>query len=140
VSIEIGESEHLLADAIRHFASHAVYCVLPESTISLPSLKSSTKAGEEPTPQPAKTTAARRTRAPAKTARTKAQKASEDFSIMLSKASDCLTSVFADATVLGSTLESHAASRLMNRISMLSHATNQGGATWAESPANMNGE
>ena len=140
VSIEIGESEHLLADAIRHFASHAVYCVLPESTISLPSLKSPTKAGEEPTPQPAKTPAARRTRAPAKTARTKAQKASEDFSIMLSRASDCLTSVFADATLLGSTLESHAASRLMSRISMLSHATNPGGATWVESPANMNGE
>lgn len=140
VSIEIGESEHLLADAIRHFANHAVYCVLPESTISLPSLKSPTKAGEVPTPQPAKTPVTRRTRAPTKTARTKAQKASEDFSIMLSRASDCLTSVFADATLLGSTLESHAASRLMSRISMLSHATNPGGATWVEPPANMNGE
>jgi separase len=140
VSIEIGESEHLLADAIRHFASHAVYCVLPESTISLPSLTSPVK-GEEPTPQPAKPTAAKRTRAPAKTTRAKAQKASEDFSIMLSKASDCLTSVFADATVLGSTLESHTASRLMSRISMLSHATTPGGpAIWAQSPANMNGE
>lgn len=141
VSIEIGESEHLLADAIRHFASHAVYCVLPESTISLPSLTSPVKEGEEPTPQPAKPTAAKRTRAPAKSTRAKAQKASEDFSIMLSKASDCLRSVFADATVLGSTLESHAASRLMSRISMLSHATTPGGpATWAQSPANMNGE
>ncbi|KAJ5176501.1 Separin [Penicillium canariense] len=139
VSIEIGESEHLLADAIRHFASHAVYCVLPESTISLPSLTSPVKGAEEPTPQPAKPRVAKRGRAPAKSTRAKAQKASEDFSIMLSKASDCLTGVFADATVLGSTLESHAASRLMSRISMLSHATTPGGpATWAQSPANMN--
>jgi separase len=141
VSIEIGESEHFLADAIRHFASHAVYCVLPESTISLPSLTSPVKGGEEPAPQPVKPTAAKRTRAPAKTTRAKTQKASEDFSIMLSKASERLTSVFADATVLGSTLESHAASRLMSRISMLSHATTPGGpAIWAQSPANMNGE
>ncbi|KAJ5763112.1 hypothetical protein N7533_001793 [Penicillium manginii] len=140
VSLEIGESEHLLADAIRKFASHAVYCVLPESTISLPSLKTPTKIVEEITPPPAtKSTTARKTRAPARATRGKAQKAGEDFSMMLSKASDCLTSVFADATVLGSTLESHAASRLMSRISMLSHATNPGGpATLAQSPANMN--
>jgi separase len=142
VSLEIGESEHLLADAIRKFASHAVYCVLPESTISLPSLKTPTKIVEEITPPPAtKSTTTRKTRAPARATRGKAQKAGEDFSMMLSKASDCLTSVFADATVLGSTLESHAASRLMSRISMLSHATNPGGpATLAQSPANMNGK
>lgn len=139
VSLEIGESEHLLADAIRHFASHAVYCVLPESTISLPSLKSPVKGGEETEAPAAKPT--RRPRALTRGARGKAQKASEDFSVMLSKASDCLTNVFADATVLGSTLESHAASRLMSRISMLSHATSPGGpTTWAQSPANMNGE
>ncbi|KAJ6000051.1 Peptidase C50 separase [Penicillium waksmanii] len=140
VSLEIGESEHLLAEAIRKFASHAVYCVLPESTISLPSLKTPTKIVEEITPPAAtKSTTARKTRAPARGVRGKVQKAGEDFSMMLSKASDCLTSVFADATVLGSTLESHAASRLMSRISMLSHATNPGGpATLAQSPANMN--
>lgn len=140
VSLDIGESEHLLADAIRHFASHAVYCVLPESTISLPSLKSPVKGADDPSTHGTKPTA-RKTKTTARGARTKAQKASEDFSIMLSKASDCLTGVFADATVLGSTLESHAASRLMSRISMLSHATTPGGpATWVQSPANMNGE
>lgn len=140
VSLDIGESEHLLADAIRHFASHAVYCVLPESTISLPSLKSPVKGAGE-TSIPGTKTAAKKTKAPARGSRTKALKASEDFSIMLSKASDCLTGVFVDATVLGSTLENHAASRLMSRISMLSHATTPGGpATWAQSPANMNGE
>lgn len=140
VSLEIGESEHLLADAIRKFASHAVYCVLPESTISLPSLKTPTK-GEDSSAPAVKPAATRRTRAPAKGTRVKSQKASEDFTMMLSKASDCLTSVFADATVLGSTLESHAASRLMSRISMLSHATSPGDpTTLVQSPANMNGK
>lgn len=140
VSLEIGESEHLLADAIRHFASHAVYCVLPESTISLPSLKSPIKGIEETSNQGAKPPT-KKSKPPLRGGRAKAQKASDDFSIMLSRANDCLTTVFADATVLGSTLESHAASRLMSRISMLSHATNPGGsATWAQSPANMNGK
>ncbi|CAG8108549.1 unnamed protein product [Penicillium salamii] len=138
ITLEIGESEHLLADAIRHFASHAVYCVLPESTISLPSLKSPSKTADEP-PVPAKKASTRRAKAPAKTARTKAQKANEDFSVMLSKASDCLASVFSDATILGSTLDGHAVSRLMSRISMLSHATSPGiPANLAQSPANMN--
>ena len=140
ITLEIGESEHLLADAIRRFASHAVYCVLPESTISLPSLKTPSKTADEPSLPPAKPST-RRTRAPAKTTRTKAQRASDDFSVMLSKASDCLASVFSDATILGSTLDSHAASRLMSRISMLSHATSPGiPATLAQSPANMNGK
>ncbi|EPS34197.1 hypothetical protein PDE_09161 [Penicillium oxalicum 114-2] len=139
VSIEIGESEHLLADAIRHFASHAVYCVLPESTISLPSLTSPVKGGELTTSAAVKPSVVKKPRAPARTTRTKAQKASEDFVMMLSKASECLTSVFSEATVLGSTLDGHAASRLMSRISMLSHATTPGGAaTWVQSPANMN--
>ncbi|CAG7948856.1 unnamed protein product [Penicillium nalgiovense] len=138
IALEIGESEHLLADAIRRFASHAVYCVLPESTISLPSLKTPSKTADESSLPPAKPST-RRTRAPAKTTRTKAQRASDDFSVMLSKASDCLASVFSDATILGSTLDSHAASRLMSRISMLSHATSPGiPATLAQSPANMN--
>ncbi|CAG8907249.1 unnamed protein product [Penicillium egyptiacum] len=138
IVLEIGESEHLLADAIRRFASHAVYCVLPESTISLPSLKTPSKTADESSLPPTKPST-RRTRAPAKTMRTKAQRASDDFSVMLSKASDCLASVFSDTTILGSTLDTHAASRLMSRISMLSHATSPGiPATLAQSPANMN--
>ncbi|KAJ5745588.1 Peptidase C50 separase [Penicillium odoratum] len=139
VSLEIGESEHLLAEAIRQFASHAVYCVLPESTISLPCLMTPSKAADGPSLQTAKPSTVKRARAPTRGTRAKAQKASEDFSIMLSKATDCLASVFTDVTLLGSTLESHAASRLMSRISMLSHATTPGSpATWAQSPAIMN--
>ena len=142
ISLNIGESEHLLADAIRHFASHSVYCVLPESTISLPSLESP-KPGK-PLSQgtsSTKETSTRRTRAPAKGSRSRTQKATEDFSVMLSKAGDCLNNVFPTATALGSTLDSHAASRLMSRISMLFHTTAADCTLpWSQSPANVNGK
>lgn len=136
ISVHIGESEHLLADAIRHFASHAVYCVLPESTISLPSLQPSAATSERSTSKP---TTSRRARAPTRGTRSKAQPAVEDFSIMLSKAGICLNDIFDTATHLGSTLDSHCASQLMSRISMLSHATaSQNQIAWPESPATMN--
>ncbi|KAL4888355.1 peptidase family C50-domain-containing protein [Aspergillus ambiguus] len=138
ISLHIGESEHFLADAIRHFASHAVYCVLPESTISLPSLQSSSKVMDE-TKSSSKTSTVRKTRAPPRTARSRSQKANDDFSTMLSRAADCLGGVFSTATALGSTLDSHAASRLMSRISMLSHATAaESSISLSQSPANVN--
>lgn len=60
---------------------------------------------------------------------------------MLSKAGDCLNNVFPTATALGSTLDSHAASRLMSRISMLFHTTAADCTLpWSQSPANVNGK
>ncbi|RAH71817.1 C50 family peptidase [Aspergillus aculeatinus CBS 121060] len=141
ISLQIGESEHLLADAIRHFATHAVYCVLPESTISLPSLQSPSKVpSKSSTGKPAST---RKTRAPAcapaRSTRAKSAKPTEDFSVMLSKAGESLNAIFPTATTLGSTLDSHAASRLMSRISMLSHVTvPESSGLLSQSPANMN--
>lgn len=140
IPLHIGESEHLLADAIRRFATHAVYCVLPESTISLPALQSPKKTVETTPSTSAPTTkgSTQRQRAPSKP---KASRASEDFCSMLSKAGDCLNSIFDEATVLGSTLDSHAASRLMSRISMLTHATTPGSLmAWPQSPASVNGK
>ncbi|KAE8147730.1 peptidase family C50-domain-containing protein [Aspergillus avenaceus] len=137
ISLNIGESEHFLADAIRHFASHAVYCVLPESTISLPSLQSPSKVSL--TGASSKSSTSRKPRAPARSTRSRAQAASEDFAVMLSKAGDSLTNVFSTATTLGSTLDSHTASRLMSRISMLSHATaTESPMTWSQPPATVN--
>ncbi|KAL2824028.1 peptidase family C50-domain-containing protein [Aspergillus cavernicola] len=139
ISLHIGESEHLLADAIRNFASHAVYCVLPESTISLPSLQSSSSPASETGSSKSSTRRPRAPRAPTRSTRSKAQPPTEDFSVMLSKAGDCLNNIFHTATHLGSTLDSHSASRLMSRISMLSHATaSQSQISWPQSPANMN--
>ncbi|PKY05061.1 hypothetical protein P168DRAFT_310510 [Aspergillus campestris IBT 28561] len=139
ISLNIGESEHLLADAIRHFASHSVYCVLPESTISLPSLESPKPGKSSQAASSTKEASTRRTRAPTKGSRSRTQKATEDFSVMLSKAGDCLNNVFPTATALGSTLDSHAASRLMSRISMLFHTTAADCTLpWSQSPANVN--
>ncbi|KAF9894926.1 hypothetical protein FE257_004548 [Aspergillus nanangensis] len=138
ISLHIEESENFLADAIRHFASHAVYCVLPESTISLPSLQSPIKALGEPKPS-SKPSTTRRPRVPAKIARSRSQKANDDFSVMLSKAGDSLNTVFPTATALGSTLDSHAASRLMSRISMLTQVTAaETSVSAVQSPANIN--
>ncbi|KAL4883011.1 Separin [Aspergillus karnatakaensis] len=136
ISVHLGESEHLLADAIRHFATHAVYCVLPESTISLPSLQPSSRPASEASSGKSTT---RKTRAPTRGTRSKASPATEDFSVMLYKAGECLTEIFQTATHLGSTLDSHSASRLMSRISMLSHVTaSQNQASGPQSAATMN--
>lgn len=139
ISLHLGESEHFLADAIRNFATHSVYCVLPESTISLPSLESPTKGVDEEPPT-AKTPTARRARAPARNARAKTPKTSEDFAVMLSKAGDCLNNIFPTATTIGSTLDSHAASRLMSRVAMLMQTTAPGLVTGSQIPANVNGK
>ncbi|OJJ44901.1 hypothetical protein ASPZODRAFT_160438 [Penicilliopsis zonata CBS 506.65] len=142
ISHQIGMSEHLLADAIRHLAMHAVYCVLPESTISLPSLQPvDAVAQKEPvtTAKSSATSTRRAKAAPARGTRSRAQKATEDFSLMLSKAGECLNEILPQATTLGSTLDSHAASCLLSRISMLSHATVPGcSTTWAQAPATVN--
>ncbi|KAL2809771.1 hypothetical protein BJX63DRAFT_404511 [Aspergillus granulosus] len=135
ISLHISESEHLLADAIRHFATHAVYCVLPESTISLPSLQLSSKAPVEATTGKSST---RRARAPTRSARSKAQPATEDFSLMLSKAGESLNDIFDTATRLGSTFDSHSASRLMSCISILTHVTASASQSLLQSPATMN--
>ncbi|KAF4182545.1 hypothetical protein CNMCM7927_000014 [Aspergillus lentulus] len=138
ISLHLKESEHHLAEAIRQFASHAVYCVLPESTISLPALQSPRKVTNENTPSTKQPTT-RKSRAPARGTRTKHVKANEDFIDILSKAGDCLNNVFSAATALGSTLDSHMASRLMSRISMLSHTTAPGRPMpWSQPPANVN--
>jgi separase len=139
IPLHLNESEHHLAEAVRQFASHAVYCVLPESTISLPALQSPRKVTNETTPSTKQSTT-RKSRAAARGTRTKHAKASEDFIDILSKAGDCLNNVFSAATALGSTLDSHMASRLMSRISMLSHTTAPGSPMpWSQPPANVNG-
>ncbi|RHZ44637.1 C50 family peptidase [Aspergillus thermomutatus] len=138
IALHLKESEHYLAEAIRQFASHAVYCVLPESTISLPALQSPRKVTSETTSSTKQSTT-RKSRAPARGTRSKHAKASEDFTDILSKAGDCLNNVFSAATALGSTLDSHMASRLMSHISMLSHTTAPGSPMpWSQPPANVN--
>lgn len=146
VSLQIGETEHFLADAVRCLATHQVYCVLPESTISIPSLQLTVEnEAESHSSKHAPTTKAstsQRRKAPVKsTTRSRVQKVTEDYPALLSKAGDCLNEVLTEATVLGSTIDSHRACQLMSRVSMLSHATASGDtAKWTQSPANVNGK
>ncbi|KAL2000566.1 hypothetical protein VTN02DRAFT_2896 [Thermoascus thermophilus] len=122
ISLQISESEHLLADAIRRFATHAVYCVLPESTLSLPSIQPSGEIVEEPTAVKS-ASSSRKQKALARGTRSRSTKRDEDFSVMLSKAKESLNDVLETVPTFGSTAENHAASRLMSRISVLSHVT-----------------
>ncbi|EAW12858.1 C50 family peptidase [Aspergillus clavatus NRRL 1] len=146
ISLHLEESEHHLADAIRQFAMHAVYCVLPESTISLPALQSPKKVASESattssssSSSSSKQSTTRKARTPAKGTRSRSVKAGDDFTMVLSKAGQCLNNIFSAATTLGSTLDSHTASRLMSRISMLSHTTAPGCLMpWSQPPANVN--
>ncbi|KAL1884798.1 separin protein [Paecilomyces lecythidis] len=144
ISTQIDESEHLLADTIRRFSTHAVYCVLPESTLSLPSVQSTAKeiedlASTEASSTTKKTPAVRKTRATStRGTRSRTTKKEEDFSTMLSRASNPLGDIFKAAITCGSTADAHAASRLMSRMSLLSNATASGAlGTDLASPANV---
>lgn len=141
ISLQISQSEHLLADAIRRFATHAVYCVLPESTLSLPSIQPSGKTSEALTTAVKGSSTSRKQKAPTRGTRSRTPKNDDDFSAMLSKARESLDVVFRAVPTFGSTVENHAASRLMSRISVLSHATVPGQPqTVPLSPANVNGK
>ena len=144
ISLHIAEAEYLLADALRRLATHRVYCVLPESTISLPSLQSGNDGAmvEEHPPTAAKAPVSRKTKAPpTKGARPRAQKTSDGFQTLLSKAGECLENVLSTANTLGSTLDSHTACGLMGQICILSHATATGSSLpGSQSPAGVNGK
>lgn len=147
ISTQIDESEHILADTIRRFSTHAVYCVLPESTLSLPSVQPSAReprnlASPENSSGTKKTSTARKTKTTSTrgTTRSRTTKKEDDFATMLSRASNPLGDIFKAAISCGSTADAHAASRLMSRMSLLSNAT-ASGAVGAElvSPANVTG-
>jgi separase len=127
ISIQIEETEHLLADAMKSIAAHAVYCVLPESTLSMPSIEAVitvTKA----TVARSKTPVARKGKSIAKEpARpTKVAKKEVDVADTMSRARSAISITVKDAISTGSTVEGHTASSLMGRVSMLSHATTPG--------------
>lgn len=138
ISLHIGETEHLLAHAIQCLATHRVYCVLPESTISLPSLQS---IGGTAAELSRKGPALRRQKVPVKRGRPCAPKATEDFTASLAKASDCVNDILSTATAVGSTFDSHTICGLNSRISILSHATtSEYSLARFKSAANVNGK
>ncbi|KAE8551098.1 hypothetical protein EYB25_007332 [Talaromyces marneffei] len=127
ISIQIEETEHLLADAMKSIAAHAVYCVLPESTLSMPSIEaviSATKAAVARS----KTPVARKGKSTAKEMPGRATKVTKEVDVadIMSRARNAISITVKDAVSTGSTVEGHTASSLMGRVSMLSHVTTPG--------------
>lgn len=127
ISIQIEETEHLLADAMRSIAAHAVYCVLPESTLSMPSIEavmSTTKAAATRSKTPVARKGKSTTKEPVRA--TRAAKKEVDVADIMYRARSAIRITVKDAVSTGSTVEGHTASSLMGRVSMLSHATTPG--------------
>lgn len=121
-------SEYQLATAIQKLSSHEVYCVLRESTISLPSIHAGGAAINEErcvssNRKTRATTSKRKANRSAQSPRKSAPVSRDEFSPLLSRANDYLKSVSVSAAQHNSTTDNHNVSFLMGRISMLSHAT-----------------
>ncbi|OXV08482.1 hypothetical protein Egran_03755 [Elaphomyces granulatus] len=127
VSLRIGEVEQLLADAVRNITMHAVYCVLPESTLSLPSIQRSRRVSENlshvSSSAPKNSSTSRRQKVASRQARSPTQIKDSSISSILARAKDTLKESFRSSAAFESTTEAHATSRLMSRVAMLSHAT-----------------
>ncbi|KKZ63474.1 hypothetical protein EMCG_02205 [[Emmonsia] crescens] len=128
MSYLITRAQHLLSNWIQHLTTHAVYCVLPESTISLPSIYLADKVVEEkPTPRGVSSTKrlppTTRTRAATSTAKSRTRSGPKDFADMVSAASSLLPAMSSSAPIYGSTNDNHNASYISSQICMVSHAT-----------------
>ncbi|OKL59504.1 hypothetical protein UA08_05147 [Talaromyces atroroseus] len=128
ISLQIEETEHLLADAMKSITTHAIYCVLPESTLSMPSIEGAVSIANPPVLK-SKTPATRKGKSTFKEPRsrtTKVAKKEVDITNIMSHARNAISKTVRDAVSIGSTMEGHTASGLMGRISMLLHATKPG--------------
>lgn len=139
LSLRIGEIEHVLADAMRRVTAHAVYCVLPESTLSVPSVDIL-----QPVPSPVIETKRRTRSTTAKKSKVaikepQAHKGVDIDMSAVSKARSTIGETIQDVACFGSTVEGHSASMLSGRISMLQHATDPGKADDALVPTDSIG-
>ncbi|EFE44084.1 separin, putative [Trichophyton verrucosum HKI 0517] len=104
---------YMLGLAVQQLASHSVYCVLPESTISLPSLHLGGHGSKG---------SSRSKSRPGKTAKSPIN-SEVNFSETLSTASKVLADISLPISQHGSSKEGHEASYLRSRTSMLAFAT-----------------
>ncbi|PGH18953.1 hypothetical protein AJ80_04280 [Polytolypa hystricis UAMH7299] len=121
------KSEHMLAAALQKLTSHAVYCVLPESTISLPAICTSDNANSEhsapSTSQTKKTPVTRRTKVAVINPKRRPQDAPDEFISMVTNAQELLADVFPSTASYGSTHHNHTTSFSLAQTSMLASAT-----------------
>ncbi|KAK2765484.1 hypothetical protein FQN54_008338 [Arachnomyces sp. PD_36] len=126
ISQRVGRAECLLGNALKILASHAVYCVLPESTLLLPSIHSSSSSSSDDCGDQSQSTSSsitRKAKAPKRGTRARSPVAEADFSELLSKAKGSLGEIFSTTVTSSSTRDNHNISHLFGRLSMLVDAT-----------------
>ncbi|KAL2385604.1 hypothetical protein RJZ90_001165 [Blastomyces dermatitidis] len=124
----ITKAQHLLSNWIQRLSSHSVYCVLPESTISLPSIYLAEKVQEDKPPSTGSRSTKRqaqatRTRAATSTTKSHSRACPKDFADMASIASSLLPAMSSSAPIYGSTRDNHNVSSISGQICMVSNAT-----------------
>jgi separase len=128
VSQRICRAQYLLADAIQRLSTHAVYCVIPESTISFPAIYSTARSTGECSLVSSShygniSSSAKRGKKPQASLRIRPHVPTEGFAELLSSAKDSLSDICSSAPLFCPTRDSHCISYLLCRISMLSYAT-----------------
>ncbi|EEH11136.1 separin [Histoplasma capsulatum G186AR] len=128
MSYMITKAQFLLANWIQQLTTHAVYCVLPESTISLPTINLTNEVVEEKPSSTGSRSTKRlvpttRTRAGASTTKSHTRARPKDFADTILTASSLLPTIASSAPVYGSTNDNHSISYISSQICMVSHAT-----------------
>lgn len=146
ISQRIIRAEYLIGKATNTLASHAIYCVLPESTFSLPSIMIPTVASQQETRHISRTKSTRnasssssstRGKAPdsvpdsgptststqSHSVRSRARPVIEEFSSMLASAKELLLAISPSVAAYGTTKDNHKVSHLLSQVSMLHSAT-----------------
>lgn len=121
VDQHILHAEQLLASSIKSLTAHAVYCVLPESTISFPSVIDSEAQQKRDSASQAASTSRKPSAAASK--RAKATPATEVFIEKLIAARESLAQAQSFAMGSGSTRYGHHVSNLLSRITLFLSST-----------------
>lgn len=144
ISQRIIKAEYLIRKSTNTLASHAIYCVLSESTVSLPSIVIPPTTSQQETRPISRTKSTRNvssasTRAvsdsasasdptssasQSHSARSRARPAIEEFSSMLALAKELLLAISPSVVAYGTTKDNHKVSHLLSQVSMLHSATN----------------
>ncbi|PGH17135.1 hypothetical protein AJ79_01273 [Helicocarpus griseus UAMH5409] len=124
----ISRAQYLLSNWVQRLSTHSVYCVLPESTISLPSIYLAAELAEEK-PSSANTRGTRRlpqskrSKAAAVTAKGCTRTGVAEFADMESALNHLLPVISSSVPIYGSTSDNHGVSFLSTQLGMISHAT-----------------
>ncbi|OJD12660.1 hypothetical protein AJ78_06782 [Emergomyces pasteurianus Ep9510] len=124
----ITTAQHILSNWIQQLTTHALYCVLPESTISLPSIYLDEMVTEErPTTTGSRSTKKlppkTRTITATSTAKSRTRMGPKNFADVLSAAKTLLPAMSSSTPIYGSTNDNHIASYISSQMCMISQAT-----------------